>query len=144
MILDPILWTGFLIGLSAGVFLMIVLLHRHNAYTQYLKETSRKNLDALELSMRETERAAQHLADTKEALSETFHDIYHTDIFPEICRSQGIFIVVETFVDEALIREPNNEKLLEAKKWCVSGYNEMAKLKQHFQSIIEKRQHFLN
>lgn len=114
-----------------------------------IEEENKRHEESLAAIRSENEKALADLLATREALREVFNKVYHKEIFPEVCRGEGIFTVIETYADEGIINadmasRPNHYRynemvklnLQNVKKWSHNGASEMRKLKNRFQEIM--------
>jgi hypothetical protein len=120
-------WIGLLTGLSAASLLWIKMLKRHYQNVVTIKKAE-KDLESL------------------------ISQIYHKDIYPELCRAEGLFRLSKIEIEQALkdcelASRPEHYRYMTLvktaleemkEKIIIPGINEMVVLKDRFQKIITK------
>lgn len=146
-----------LIALSSGFFGAMFMMKRHSHNITTIRNAAREvklERERHEKALKELERATRELEETKEALRETFNQVYHKNIFPEIKRGIGIFNVIDSYADDGIrdcgfAERPNHYSFIRLVKkdldiikgWCDTGREELTRVSDRVQSIMEKYQH---
>jgi hypothetical protein len=135
----------------------MLMMKRHSQNITTIRNAAREvklERERHEKALKELEAATKELEATKEALRETFNQVYHEKIFPEIRRGIGVFNVIDTYVDEGerdcvMAEKPNHYAYIRLVKnslgfirdWTKTGREELTRLSDRVQDIMEKHQH---